>query len=462
MKEHTLIEESGAGYYGLEYLLVTLGCFRNEVESDLLRSELSSLGFAETTAVESADIIFVMTCGFVREACDEGIDTMLELDEIGSGQTGKPPMLAIGCMGQRYGADLFVEMPELAAVLGCDWQQDIEAAVADALKGVRHACRARVPAMFTGSRSVDSSDNATLYVRVADGCDRACGFCTIPSIRGPFVSRSPGEVIEEIERLSSGREREVILLAQDLTSYGRGLAPGQSLDLAGLVERITGVPGVHWLRMLYLQPEGVTARLIEQVAGNDRVCNYFDIPFQHASESVLRRMGRPGGADDYLDLISRIRRDIPDAAIRSTVMVGYPGETEEDFSLLMDFVNEARFDWLGAFVFSPEEGTAAAELGSSIPAEVSLSRYNMVVETQDEIEASGLDRFPGRELEVVVDEICEIEPYDMVGRSYREAPVVDGMIYLKRAAAGGRTAEPGDFVRARITGHEGLDLVGEI
>jgi len=444
---------------GRSFTLITLGCFRNEVESDLARSVLAGLGMRETTSIESSDVILVMTCGFIREACDEGIDTILELDELAGSGEDRPPIIALGCMAQRYGEDLAEQMPELAAVLGAGWSADLERTILEAIGGKGRAVAQSGPAQAEITRTVDSSENSTLYLRVADGCDRACGFCTIPSIRGPFVSRRPDVVLEEVARLAAGRDREVILLAQDLTSYGCDL-DGKS-DLPRLIRRIAAVPHVHWLRLLYLQPEGVTNRLLEEVAANERVCKYFDIPFQHASRAVLGRMGRPGSGEEYLELVAGIRRMMPDAAVRSTVMVGYPGEGERDFDELVGFIKEARFDWLGAFVFSPEEGTAAGGLDGAVPVDEALSRYNKVVELQDAIEAENLERFLGRELEVVVDELCEIEPYDLVGRSCREAPVVDGMIYLRRVGRDG-TAGPGDFRVARITGHEGLDLVGEI
>jgi ribosomal protein S12 methylthiotransferase len=444
----------------VRYLMVTLGCFRNEVEADLVRSALGEQGLVETGDVSMADVLIVMTCGFIREACDEGIDTILELHELASRTPERPPIVVLGCMSQRYGGALAREMPEISAVLGAEWPEELPVALASVLGGRKYVSGPRPPRMSTVRRSTDSSEGATLFVRVADGCDRACGFCTIPSIRGPFVSRPEEEVAEEVERLASGRPREVVLLAQDLTSYGAGL-PAPAPDLAALVHRLTGAAGVHWLRLLYLQPEGVTEHLIEEVAANPVICDYFDIPFQHSSPRVLRGMGRPGSGEEYLGLISRIRDAIPRAALRSTVMVGYPGESEQDFEDLIAFVREAKFDWLGAFIFSGEEGTKAAALAGTVEADEALSRYNMVVEVQDGVEAERLERMVGLELEVVVDELCELEPYEAMGRSYREAPVVDGEIYLKRTARRA-SVEPGEFVPAVITGHEGLDLVGEI
>lgn len=442
---------------GKKFLLVTLGCFRNEVESDLLRSSLASLGLEETGSPESCDIAFVMTCGFIRESCDEGIDTLLELDGVLSRRTFRPPMLAVGCMAQRYGTGLLAEMPELSGVLGVDWASGLAEALEGALDGTTFGREPGYPSMARVSRLVDSSPNATLYVRVADGCDRACAFCAIPSIKGPLVSRPISEVLAEVEALCTDRDREVILLAQDLTSYGRDLGPE---DLADLLFSLARIEHVRWIRMLYLQPEGVTGRLIEAVATLGCVCDYFDIPFQHASAPVLARMGRPGSAQEYLDLLARIREAVPGAALRSTVMVGYPGETEADFEALLEFVREARFDWLGAFMFSPEEGTAAAALGPSVSQEEAVWRYNEVVALQDDLEALKAEQMLGRRLVVVVDDLSPVEPYSVVGRSYREAPVVDGAVYLERGRDGPE-ALPGDFLEVTVVGNEGLDLVAE-
>lgn len=439
-------------------MLVTLGCFRNEVEADNLRTALFRMGMGEASAAESADIILVLTCGFIREACDEGIDTLLRVDEIACALSRRPPVLALGCMTQRYGPELMEEMPEIDGILGVDWLPRLEEAVVALLRGGRYETPPGSPAISHVERRVDSETGPSLYVRASEGCDRACSFCAIPVIRGPHRSRPPSEILDEIQSLG-GRPREVVLLAQDLASYGSDLGTGE--DLADLLGRIARLDAAHWIRMLYLQPEGVTERLIEAVAAEPGVCDYFDLPFQHASSRILGAMGRPGSAREHLRLIDRIRRTIPGAAIRSTVIVGYPGETDADFRDLVEFVQEARFDWLGAFMFSPEEGTRAAGQAPAVPNEIALSRYNTVIDLQNEIEARKTEAIMGRELEVAVEGACDLEPYDFVGRSYREAPVVDGVIYLKRAGGPG-PMRPGDFASAVISGREGLDLVGEI
>ena len=417
------------------------------------------MGLEETDSVVSAGIIVVNTCGFIADACAEGIDTILELDRIISDLSPRPPMLLVGCMGQRYGATLLEQLPEVSGVLGVDWSGSLEKVVTALVGGERLSAVGK-PGMASLTRTVDSWGGATMLVRVADGCDRGCRFCAIPSIKGGLVSRPPEDICREIERLSGGREREVLLLAQDLTSYGTDL-PGDT-DLTSLIRSVSELEWVRWLRLLYLQPEGVTEELICEMTGNPTVCDYFDIPFQHASSVILRGMGRPGNASRYRELVSSIRRRSPRASIRSTVMVGYPGETEEDFRQLVRFVEDVRFDWLGAFLFSPEEDTPAAELPGSVGRDVAVSRYNTLLSIQDSIEESGSERNVGRELEVVVESPDELESYDLIGRSYREAPVVDGVIHLRRSGSDSGKAQAGDFLVAKITGREGLDLVGEI
>jgi ribosomal protein S12 methylthiotransferase len=455
-------EQTNNGLAGKCFFLVTLGCFRNEVESDVLRTELVRLGLVETGSHEQCDVVLVNTCGFIRDACEEGIDTILELDSLLSELEARPPIIVVGCMGERYGAGLLSAMPEVSCVLGAGWAGSLGEVIAGALSGRRFAPESGSvsAAIRATARSVDSSEGGTLLVRVADGCDRACAFCTIPAIRGRYSSRPVDEILAEIRLLAGGRDREVVLLAQDLTSYGKDRPDGSSLPM--LVEAVASLDRVRWLRLLYLQPEGVTPELVDAVAGNPRVCDYFDIPFQHAGDRVLKRMGRPGNAGVYMDLIESIRIACPDAALRTTLMVGYPGETDDDFAGLMEFVDRARFDWMGAFCYSREEGTKAADLGGAVPQAVAVERYGKILELQDSIEAARAAEFVGRRLEVLVDGASETPGYDLVGRSYREAPVVDGVVYLKIPGGVSPKASPGIFIDATITGQEGLDLVGEV
>jgi ribosomal protein S12 methylthiotransferase len=442
------------------FFVVTLGCFRNEVESDLLRSELAGLGLEQSADINAAQVIIVNTCGFIREACEEGIDTVLEIDRLTRDRIPRPPVILLGCMGQRYGGELLESLPEVSGVLGVDWKDYLLEALSAVTEGKRFHRTSSMPEPCCTARNVDSSENATIFIRIADGCSRGCGFCTIPRIRGAYKSRAVDNILDEVNRLTGGRDREIVLLAQDLTSYGTD-TPSDT-DLAGLLRLITELKNVRWVRLLYLQPEGVTVELIDEMVRNPRVCDYFDIPFQHASRDVLRRMGRPGDGDSYRRLISSIRKRSPGASFRTTVMVGYPGETEEDFELLERFIMDIGFDWLGAFRFSPEPGTDAAKLPDQVPHDKAVTRYDRILDLQDSIEASHATKLIGKRTEVVIDGVSEEEGYDFVGRSYREAPIIDGMLYLMSKTEHGRKAKTGDFVNARITGLEGLDLVAEI
>ena len=445
---------------GKTFFIVTLGCFRNEVESDLLTGELQRLGLEQAGSLDSAQVIIVNTCGFIQEACEEGIDTILEIDRLTVGRQPRPPVALLGCMGQRYGEGLLRSMPEVSGVLGVDWKDYLHEILSAVIAGKRLSRTSHVPEPCYAVRDVNSSVNATVFIRIADGCSRSCRFCTIPRIRGKYRSRPADDILSEVCRLTCDRDSEVVLLAQDLTSYGSDI-PSET-DLVGLLRRITRLETVKWVRLLYLQPDGVSLKLIDEMAENPKVCDYFDIPFQHASRDVLQRMGRPGDAESYRRLISSIRVKSPGASLRTTVMVGYPGETEEDFEELERFVGDIAFDWLGAFRYSSEPGTAAAKLPDQVPHDKAVTRYDRILDLQDSIEASHATKLIGKRTEVVIDGVSEEEGYDFVGRSYREAPIIDGMLYLMSKTEHGCKAKTGDFVNARITGLEGLDLVAEI
>ncbi|MBN1288298.1 MAG: 30S ribosomal protein S12 methylthiotransferase RimO [Actinobacteria bacterium] len=440
------------------YCLITLGCFRNEVESDNFRSALRSWGHEEVGSVEEAEFIIVNSCGFISDACDEGIDTILKIDDIRNGMVRRAPIIVAGCMSQRYGTALMEEMPEICAVVGVDWGENLRDAVAAVTSGNKYAEEPGVPRMTSCARSIDSSDNATLLVRISDGCDGQCSFCTIPGIKGPHESREPHDIVNEVRKLSSSSEREVVLVGQDLTSYGKDLAG--DVDLAGLLRMLSAVDNVHWIRLLYLQPQGLTGDLLEEMIANPKVCNYFDLPFQHASASVIKRMGRSGDAEAYLETVEKIRKMDPCAAVRTTIIVGFPGEGEDEFAELRGFVKEAGFDWLGVFCFRPEEGTKAAGFSGRVNDEEAVSRYNILLGIQEAVEYSKQELLIGEELEVVIEDRSDLSGYDFIGRSFREAPVVDGVIYLKHD----ESAEIGigDFRVAVITGREGLDLAGTV
>ncbi|MBN2167740.1 MAG: 30S ribosomal protein S12 methylthiotransferase RimO [Actinobacteria bacterium] len=440
------------------FCLITLGCFRNEVESDNFRSALRSWGHEEVGSIEEADFIIVNSCGFISDACDEGIDTILKIDEITRSTEKHAPVIVAGCMSQRYGTSLMEEMPEISAVVGVDWLGPLKDAITSLESGSKYMQGPGVPRMTSCPRSVDSSDNATLLVRISDGCDGQCSFCTIPAIKGKHESRKPEDIVNEVREFSVKNKREVVLVGQDLTSYGKDL-PGD-INLTCLLRMISGIDNVHWIRLLYLQPGGLTEELLQEIMGNPKICNYFDLPFQHGEASVIKKMGRTGGAGVYLETIEKIRTMDPGSAVRTTVIVGFPGEGEEEFAELRAFVEKAGFDWLGVFCFCPEEGTKAAGYSGQVDHEEAVKRYNILLDIQEKAEFAKQESLIGRELEVVIDDRSDLNGYDFIGRSYREAPVVDGVIYLKYDEPA--EAVIGEFRVAVITGREGLDLAGTV
>ncbi len=444
---------------GKRFLIVTLGCFRNEYESDLIRSYLSSMNMVEADSLEKADVIIVNTCGFIREACEESIDTIFEIDRVKTELGRNSPVIVLGCMAQRYRHELFEVLEEVQAVMGIHWAGDILSAIEKVLSGRRFCGGFEPGAKTVNLRSIDST-NPYLIVRISDGCDRKCSFCTIPVIRGKHKSLKPEEIIEEIERFTMENEREVILVAQDLTSYGKDLDKGT--DLVTLLKMITRIQGVRWIRLMYLQPEGITDELIDEVASNEKICKYFDIPFQHSSERILRLMGRPGSGYEFLRLIGKIREKIPEAAIRTTLMVGFPGENQSDFEILESFVMEARFDWLGVFKYSDEEGTTAFAMKYKIDEATIRERYDKILSLQEYIEQEKASALIGKELELIIEGESDIPGHNFRGRSYREAPEIDGTVYVDVSPGANFWPSAGDFVKSRIVGIEGIDPVAKI
>ncbi len=292
------------------------------------------------------------------------------------------------------------------------------------------------------------------YLRIADGCDNRCGYCVIPSLRGAYHSRPLDDLAGEAQLLADQGVAEITLIAQDTTAYGRDTGEG---DLAELLARLAEVDGLRWIRPLYAYPSSVTPRLIEVMAAQEKVCDYLDIPLQHADRGILRSMGRPGDAETYLKLIADLRAAMPDIATRSAFIVGYPGETEEEFQRLLDFLMEAQLDRAGAFTFSPEPGTPAAELPDQVPAKVAEARYHAFMTKQQEISLARNSRWVGRELDVLIEAPAEGALW--AGRSFRDAPEIDGLVFVK---AGKRRLKPGQFVRVAVTEAQPYDLVGRV
>jgi len=424
--------------------LTTLGCSKNQVDSDKITAVLADSGYADAADPETADVVMVNTCAFIEDARKESVDTILSLGEA-KGEGAK--LVVVGCMAQRYEQELVDALPEADAVIGLDRYPELLDEL-DSMTGWQ-------PVTFTGLRRshmdiLDAVKRPTpttpfAYVKVAEGCNKTCAFCAIPLIRGKQRSRGGDGIVAEIEGLVGQGVQEIVLVAQDLAAYGRDNDTG---SIERLVESAASVDGLGRLRLYYLFPKEIRQGLIELMAGHDTIADYFDLSLQHSSPRLLRSMRRPGSGDRHLDLIQRIRKAAPAAATRSSFILGYPGETDDDVEELVEFLGEARLDWAGFFPYSAEEGTDASTMPDQVPSSIITERMRHVQEVQDEITAARNSRVVGRTLRILIDQVEDGQP---VGRSYREAPEIDGLILLD----GG---EPGEWVTATVAGAYGIDL----
>jgi ribosomal protein S12 methylthiotransferase len=432
--------------------LTTLGCSKNQVDSDKISSVLGQSGYLEADDPGEADVVMVNTCGFIEEARRESVQTILDLAEA---KRDGAKLVVMGCMAQRYESELIDALPEADAVIGLDryselvdeldtmteWQP-IE------ISGVR---RSKMDILDVVNRPTPSTPYA--YVKVAEGCNKTCAFCAIPLIRGKQRSRAGSGIVAEVEGLVAGGVQEVVLVAQDLAAYGRD--PTGRENAAGTIEQLVAevadVEGLARLRLYYLYPKEIRPALIDLMADHPTIADYFDLSLQHASAKLLRSMRRPGSGAGHLELIDRIRAKAPHAGTRSSFVVGYPGETEDDFAELCEFLEAAQLDWAGFFPYSKEEGTTAAELPNQIPAEEISERLRHIQRIQDDITGSKNGAMVGSTVSVLVD---QVEEGQAVGRSYREAPEIDGVILLDRGT-------PGEWLDAHIDGTYGTDLTAK-
>lgn len=429
------------------YHLTTLGCAKNQVDSDKLESMLAAAGYGSAPSAEEADVVMVNTCAFIEDARRESVETILEV------QDARRPgarTIVLGCMAQRFGVDVEAALPEVDAVLGLDRYSELVATM-DRLTGWKPVeIRRRRPLMDI-LHMVDRPAPLTpyAYVKVAEGCDKPCTFCAIPLIRGAQRSRRPIEIRTEVEKLVGGGVSEVVLVAQDLAAYGRDLDPApRRPNITDLLEALTEVDSLRTMRLLYLYPREIKPELISAMASNPKIASYFDLSLQHATQRLLRAMKRPGGGVPYRALIDQIRAEAPDAALRSSFIVGFPGETDDDVEELAEFLSDVSLDWAGFFPYSPEQGTPAAALDDRVAPDDVAERLRYLQALQDDITATANLERVGDRLEVLVDQVEDGVP---VGRSYRQAPEIDGMITLDRG-------EPGEWVTAEVVGAFGADI----
>lgn len=433
--------------------VVTLGCEKNLVDSEIMSGLIHQRGFSLVDKPEDATVVIVNTCGFIDAAKEESVNTILNLAELK--ETARLKALIVsGCLTQRYKKELMEEMPEIDGIVGTGDFHRINDIIDEALRG-RKPVYVGNP-VFNYEETLPrllSTPRHTAYVKIAEGCDNACTFCSIPIMRGKFRSRSIESVVAEAKMLADQGVKEISLIAQDSTNYGTDLYDG--FKLPELLNRVSEVPGIEWVRLHYAYPGFFTDELIEAIATNPKVCNYIDMPLQHSEDSILKRMRRPGRQRDVRELVGKIRARIPEVALRTSMIVGFPGETEEDFEKLCDFVREMKFDRLGVFAYSQEEDTPANRLPNQLPDEVKQFRANTLMEIQREVAKDNAAKYVGRTLDVLV------ERYDgrsdvYIGRSQYDAPEVDGEVFISKCPV-----QIGEISKVKITHAYEYDLSGE-
>ena len=420
--------------------LISLGCAKNLVDSEILLGGLNKTNVTLTDNPEEADTIVVNTCGFLDIAREESVDTILQAAELKKSGNLKE-LVVMGCLSERYPEELKKEIPEIDSIFGSNDHRQI----VSFLTGKEYA--KDDPLFF---RSL-MTPNHYAYLKIAEGCDNGCSFCSIPIMRGMQKSRTIPAIMDEAERLVSNGTRELLVIAQDSTSYGWDLET--KVYLSDLLRELNTINDLEWIRVHYAHPAHLSQRIIDAMAESDKVCDYLDMPIQHAADSILKSMNRGLGQDGIRNRIQRLRDAIPEIAIRTTLIVGYPGETENDFNSLQDFVEEMKFDRLGVFTYSEEEGTGAAHLDDNIPRQVKDDRKNLLIEIQNEISLDRNESFVGKTLNVLVDQEGENVS---VGRTEYDSPEIDNIVHIQGKV------DKGNFVRVRIESANEYELIGSI
>ncbi len=436
--------------------LVSLGCPKNLVDSEVMLHRLEHDGYEVVEDPVDADLLLVNTCGFIAAAVEEAIDEILRLTEYKLQDPDKL-LVVTGCLVQRYGGDLKKELPEVDLFTGTDGIQEIDELVRQATQSTEALVDLRSTQYLMNSSSGRriSTPSFRSYLKITEGCDNRCSYCMIPSIRGNLRSRTIDDLIIEAQQLEQLGVRELTLIAQDLTAYGNDL-PGND-SLVHLLQELLSHTGIEWLRLLYLYPTGMSDDLLHLIAGEPRIVPYLDIPFQHTSDSVLKRMNRRYGHQDLDRLLSTVRKILPDCAIRTTLMVGFPGEEEKDIDDMIVFLKTWNLDHVGIFRYADEEGSAAFRIPGKVEEEAKMERYNRVMEVQAEICKERQQRFVDTVEPVLVEGLSRESDLLLEGRTRYQAPDIDGCVYITSG-----TVNPGDIVQVRITEAHTYDLVGEI
>lgn len=439
----------------MKILFISLGCDKNLVDTEVMLGLLSSRGYEMTDDETQADVIVINTCCFIHDAKEESIQNILEMAEYKKRGTVKA-LIVTGCLAQRYRQEIIDEIPEVDEVLGTTAYDKILDAVDAALRGEHEVMLSELDALpLPDTRRLVTTGGHFAYLKIAEGCDKHCTYCIIPKIRGNFRSVPMERLVREAQELADQGVKELILVAQETTLYGKDLYGEKSLHT--LLKKLCEISGLRWIRILYCYPEEITDELIQVIKEEPKICNYLDLPIQHANDKILGRMGRRTSKQELVDIIGKLRSEIPDICLRTTLITGFPGETQEQHEELMEFVDEMEFDRLGVFTYSPEEDTPAAEMPDQIDEEVKLDRQAELMELQQEIAFDNAQDMVGREVLVMIEgKVADENAY--VGRTYRDAPNVDGLIFINTD----EELLSGDFARVRVTGAVDYDLIGEL
>lgn len=439
----------------MKILFISLGCDKNLVDSEVMLGALAEKGYSFTDDENEADAVVINTCCFINDAKEESINTILEMAELKkSGQIRA--LLVTGCLAQRYQEEIQKEIPEVDAILGTTAILTVTEALEGILKGTpENHMEALDKAPVGGRKRVVTTGGYYAYLKIAEGCDKHCTYCIIPKVRGNYRSIPMEELLKEAAALAEGGVKELILVAQETTLYGKDLYGEKSLPR--LLKELCKIEELEWIRILYCYPEEITDELIQVIKEEKKICHYLDLPVQSGSDAVLKRMGRRTSAGQIREAVEKLRREIPDICIRTTLISGFPGETQEDHEETMAFINEMEFDRLGVFAYSAEEGTPAAEMPDQIREMIKEERRDELMELQQEIAFDAAEDMTGRSVRAMIEgKVAEEDAY--VARTYKDAPGVDGYLFIRTD----RELMSGDFVDVVITGSNGYDLIGEI
>ena len=439
----------------MKILFISLGCDKNLVDTEVMLGMLASRGYEMTNDEQEADIIVINTCCFIHDAKEESIQNILEMAEYKKNGSAKA-LIVTGCMAERYRQEILDEIPEVDEVLGTTAYDRILDAVDAALAGQHEVMTADLDALpLPETKRLVTTGGHFAYLKIAEGCDKHCTYCIIPKIRGNFRSVPMERLLKEAQDLAEQGVKELILVAQETTLYGKDLYGEKSLP--ELLRELCKISGIRWIRILYCYPEEITDELIQVMKEESKICHYLDLPIQHANDTILKRMGRRTSKQELIDIVQKLRKEIPDICLRTTLITGFPGETQEQHEEVMEFIDTLEFDRLGAFTYSPEEDTPAATFEDQIDEEVKEDRQADIMELQQEIAFDKAEDMIGREVLVMIEgKVADENAY--VGRTYRDAPNVDGLIFINTDVE----LISGDFAKVKVTGALDYDLIGEL